>query len=121
MGTDSKPVDRDLWELGLAAMAALTLLLVLTLTGVWRAATWWASVSDMAAVSPLKTALLTVLAPVVAAGTLLAGLRGPEAWRSGRATRIVLYAALVVLAFGGCVVLPGTEAGREVVATWLSV
>lgn len=106
-------------DTGIALGVGGAVLVVLILTGVWSTKTWWATAMDFSANSAIRTVLILVLAPLVACGTLMAGIRGEDAWTSGRKWRTALYVGLTVLAFGACIVLPGTSAGREFVSTWL--
>ena len=120
MDDDAAVKDSTLRDLGWVLLCALAILLVLVFAGAWSAREWWGSAMDLSANSPVRTVLILVLAPLVACGSLLLGLRGEDAWTSGRTWRTAVHFALAVLAFGGCIVLPGTTAGREIVTTWLA-
>ncbi|WP_353951431.1 hypothetical protein V6K52_17625 [Knoellia sp. S7-12] len=109
------PVLRDT---GVVLAVGGIVLLVLIFTGLWSTRTWWSSAMDLSGNSATKTVLILVLAPLVASGTLMMALRGEEAWTSRRKWRTALYVGLTVLAFAGCVVLPGTAAGRTLIQTY---
>ena len=122
MNSDADEATNETWprDTGILLGVGGAVLVALILTGVWSSRTWWATAMDLSGNSAIRTILILVLAPLVASGTLVMGLRGEDAWTSGRAWRTVLYVGLTVLAFGGCIVLPGTNAGREIVTTWLA-
>lgn len=121
MKSDADKAASETWprDTGILLGVGCAVLGLLILTGVWSSRTWWATAMDLSGNSAMRTVLILVFAPLVACGTLMSGIRGDDAWTSGRKWRITLYVGLTVVAVGGCIVLPGTNAGREFVTAWL--
>lgn len=121
MDSDAEEATTETWprDTGILLGVGGAVLVVLILTGVWSSRTWWATAMDLSGNSATRTVLILVLAPLVASGTLMAGIRGEDAWTSGRRWRTALYVALTAMAFVGCILLPGTGAGANFVHVWL--